>query len=135
MIDRRARSGRMIGARTRFLPSGPPLLFATPPRGHVGLKSLYRLWAGELPLREAFWTWAVAGALAVNIVTSLLFLTLVTLDRPILALIIGYGCSVPYNVVALVGVWRAADRHRGDPGLVVAARIVATVGLAILSLT
>ena len=99
------------------------------------MRSLYRLWAGELPLREAFWTWAVAGALAVNIVTSLLFLTLVTLDRPILALFIGYGCSVPYNVVALVGVWRAADRHRGDPGLVLAARIVATVGLAILSLT
>jgi hypothetical protein len=99
------------------------------------LRSLHRLWAGDLPLREAFWTWALVGGLAVNIVTSLLFLTLVTLERPILALLIGYGCSVPYNVVALVGVWRAADRHRGDPGLVVAARIIAAVGLTILSLT
>ena len=99
------------------------------------MKSLQRLWAGDLPLREAFWTWAVAGGLAVNIVTSILFLTLVMVDRPFLALFIGYACSVPYNAMVLVGVWRAADRYDGNPALANAARVVTALGLIFLSVT
>jgi hypothetical protein len=99
------------------------------------LHSLRRLWAGDLPLSQAFWTWAVAGGLAVNVLTSLLFLALVANDRLILALIVGYGCSIPYNVAAFVGVWRAADRYTGNPALAGAARIVTAVGMLLLSLT
>lgn len=99
------------------------------------MRSLHRLWVGDLPLRQAFWTWAVAGGLAVNIVTSLLFLGLLANDRLVPALVVGYGCSIPYNVVALVGVWRSADRYDGDPALAAAARIVTAVGLLLLSLT
>lgn len=99
------------------------------------MQRLHRLWAGDLPLREAFWTWALAGGLAVNVLTSLLFLVLVLNDRLILAFLVGYGCSIPYNVVALVGVWRSADRYGGDPVLAGAARIIAAVGLLLLSMT
>jgi hypothetical protein len=99
------------------------------------VQSLQRLWAGDLPLGQAFWTWAVGGGLAVNVTTSLLFLALVASDRLVLAFIIGYGCSIPYNIVALVGVWRSADRYQGDPALAGAARIVAAVGLVLLSIT
>lgn len=99
------------------------------------MQRLHRLWAGDLPLREAFWSWALAGGLAVNVLTSLLFLVLVLNDRLILAFVVGYGCSIPYNVVALVGVWRSADRYGGDPVLAGAARIIAAVGLFLLSMT
>jgi hypothetical protein len=104
-------------------------------RGNIGVQSLQRLWAGDLPLGQAFWTWAVAGGLAVNVTTSLLFLALVANDRLVLAFLVGYACSIPYNVVALVGVWRSADRYAGNPALAGAARIVASIGLLLLSLT
>lgn len=99
------------------------------------MRSLGRLWAGELPLREAFWSWAVAGGLIVNIVTTLVFLALVSLDQLVAALIVGYGCSVPYNIVAVVGVWRAADRHEGDPFLANTARFFTLFAMVLLSLT
>lgn len=99
------------------------------------LQRLQRLWAGDLPLPEAFWTWAVGGGLVVNVLTSLLFLALVSNDRLLLAFIVGYGCSIPYNVAALVGVWRSADRYGGDAALADVARIIAAVGLLLLSVT
>lgn len=68
---------------------------------------------GDIPLAEAFWSWAVFGGLLVNISSSVLLLVLITLDQPWLALIAGYGFSVPYNLVVMVGVWRSANRHDG----------------------
>lgn len=99
------------------------------------MNALARLWRGEVPLDEAFWTWAVLGGIAVNVVTSFLFLMLVSMDRPIMALIVGYGLSVPYNVIALVGVWRAevpdeSARTRAD-----VMRIVTLVGMVLLTVT
>ena len=95
------------------------------------MKRLRSLWMGELPLGEAFWTWAVGVGLAVNVTTSVLFLSLIAMDRPWGALFAGYALSVPYNVLAVVGVWRAAERYRGHPGHADLAR-VATVSLMLL---
>ncbi|MDX1541161.1 MAG: hypothetical protein R3349_07125 [Geminicoccaceae bacterium] len=75
------------------------------------MTTLGRLWRGDLPLADAFWTWAVLIGIAVNVVTSFLFLISITMDQTVLALVAGYGLSVPYNVVALVGVWRSAGRE------------------------
>ncbi len=99
------------------------------------MRKLHRLWSGGLPLGEAFWTYAVVGGLAVNLITSLLFLILIAADRPVAALVVGYGLPVPYNVVALVGVWRAAERHAGDPALATWARVVTLIGMVLLTLT
>ncbi|MDJ0945623.1 MAG: hypothetical protein QNJ30_19315 [Kiloniellales bacterium] len=96
---------------------------------------LRRLWSGELPLDRAFWTYAVAGGLLVNLATSLLFLALVMADRPLAALAVGYGLSLPYNLLAVVGVWRAADRHDGDRGRAERLRLAALVWVVLLSLT
>lgn len=54
---------------------------------------------------------------------------------PIAALLVGYGVSVPYNVFAMVAVWRAADRAAGERAWAEAARVAAVVGLAVLTLT
>ena len=99
------------------------------------MRRLRRLWAGELPLGEAFWTYAVVGGVAVNLVTSLLFLALITADRPIAALVVGYLLSVPYNILVLVGVWRSAERDDGPPARANLIRIVTLVGMILLSLT
>lgn len=71
------------------------------------------LWRGDLSLAVAFWTWAVIGGLLVNVTTSILFLALLTIDQTWPALVVGYGFSVPYNIVVIVGVWRSAARQ--DP--------------------
>lgn len=99
------------------------------------MRKLRALWAGELPLSEAFWTYAVAIGLTVNVVSSLLFLALITADRPLAALLVGYVCSVPYNVLAVVGVWRSAARHEGERAHAELARLVTLVGMILLSVT
>ena len=96
---------------------------------------LRALWSGDLPLGEAFWTYAVGVALAVNLITSLLCLVLISWDRPVAALFVGYALSVPYNIVALVGVWRSAARYERARIHADLARIVSLVGLVLLSLT
>jgi hypothetical protein len=96
---------------------------------------LRRLWSGELPLVRAFWTYAVFLGVAVNLVTSGLFLALMAAEQPLAALVAGYGVSLPYNIVATVGVWRAAGRHEGDPLHAELARTVTLVGMLLLSLT
>ena len=88
-----------------------------------------------MPLDRAFWTYAVVGGLLVNLATSLAFLGLVTADWLLAAFIAGYGLSIPYNVLAVVGVWRSAGRYDGDPARADLLRIVALVWMAVLTLT
>ena len=98
----------------------------------VGMR---RLWNGELPLDEAFWNYAVAGGLVVNLFTSLAFMGLVAVDQPLLAFVVGYCVSVPYNLVVVVGVWRAAARYRGDPARASLLRAVTLAGMTLLTVT
>jgi hypothetical protein len=97
--------------------------------------ALRRLWRGELPLSDAFWNWAVIGGIIVNVPTTILSLTLIMNGRPLAAFIAGYAISVPYNVVATVGVWRAAARYEGDRKWADLARIVTVVGMVLLTIT
>lgn len=94
-----------------------------------------RLWLGCLPLADAFWTWAVLGGLVVNLASSALCLWLVVVDRPVVALAVGYLPSVPYNVVVCVGVWRAAARYQGPREWANLARAVTLVAMLVFSLT
>lgn len=99
------------------------------------MRTLRLLWRGELPLAQAFWTWAVVVALIVNGVTTLAFLLLILAGQPVAALLVGYPIPVAYNIVAGVGVWRAAARYSGDPQWAMLARIASFAGLLVLSLT
>ncbi len=97
------------------------------------MAKLRALWSGSLPLGEAFWTYAVSVGLAINLLTFLLFLILLSWDRPIAALMVGHVFTVPYNFVALVGVWRSAARYEGERIHAHLARIVTLVGMVLLS--
>lgn len=103
------------------------------------MRKIAKLWRGALPLNEAFWTWAVFGGVLVNLATSGIFLALIAADRPLLALLAGYGLSLPYNLLALVGVWRSAARYEAEPDADRAwantARGAALIGLVLLSVT
>jgi hypothetical protein len=99
------------------------------------MAKLGALWRGELPLGEAFWTWAIGIGLLINLTTSALFLALITADRPWAALFVGYVLSVPYNVAAMVGVWRSAARYDGPALRAELARIVTVIAMLLLSVT
>ena len=53
----------------------------------------------------------------------------------VFALLFGYGLSLPYNVVAIVGVWRAAARYDGPAVHADLARGVTVILMAVFSLT
>jgi hypothetical protein len=99
------------------------------------MTKLRSLWLGELPLGEAFWTWAIGVGLAVNLTTSVLFLALIAADRLWAALVVGYVLSVPYNILAVVGVWRSAARYQGPAGHAELARITTVIVMLVLSVT
>lgn len=99
------------------------------------MKHLGRLWRGELTLDSAFWNWAVIGGLVINAASSAAFIVLVMTELQVAALIVGYAFSVPYNIVAAVGVWRSADGYEGDPRWAELARIVTVGGMILLSIT
>lgn len=99
------------------------------------MRKLRSLWFGELPLGEAFWTWAIGVGLSVNVATSASFLAMMAADRPWAALFFGYGLSVPYNIIATVGVWRSADRHPGPTGHADLVRAVTVIVMLLLTLT
>ncbi|GGC10719.1 hypothetical protein GCM10011363_29250 [Marivita lacus] len=96
---------------------------------------LRTLWRGDYALSDAFWTWALTVGLLVNVVTSVLFLFLITQDLAWAALLVGYGVSLPYNVVAVIGVWRAAARYDGPTIHADLARGATVVLMTVLSLT
>lgn len=99
------------------------------------MTKLLALWSGDLALNEAFWTWAVTVGLLVNVATSILFVVLILQDQPLAAVMVGYGLSAPYNVVATVGVWRSAERYRGPSLHADLARIVTVILMMGLTLT
>ena len=71
------------------------------------------LWAGEVPLGEAFWTYAVAGGLLVNAIGTILFLWALSSGAPLLFIYLPMAVPIPYNVFMLVAVWRSAARYTG----------------------
>ncbi len=99
------------------------------------MKKLRSLWLGKLPLSEAFWTWAISVGLLVNVTTSALFLAMITVDRPWAALLFGYALSVPYNFLAVVGVWRSAGRYRGPVHHADLARVATMIVMLLLTVT
>lgn len=97
--------------------------------------ALGRLWRGAMPLADAFWTWAVAIGFVINGGTSIACYVLLIADRPVAALIVGYLLSIPFNIVATIGVLRSSRRADADPALARFVRLVIIPVMVLLSLT
>ena len=72
-----------------------------------------RLWAGEVPLARAFWSYAMIGGTALNGVTTLLAMALLAMDAPAVVAVILFALPIPYNLLVLVAVWRSAGAYQG----------------------
>lgn len=105
------------------------------------MRALLQLPKGTVPLERAFWTWAIAGGLIVNLTTTLGFLLLASQGLLIAAAIVGYGFSLPYNLLVTIGVVRAAAKLETTPNPVTPAAkarlyvAITVLGALILSLT
>jgi hypothetical protein len=97
--------------------------------------SLLRLWRGQVPLDDAFWNYAVIGGIAVNVLTSGIFLLLITMDLPLAAFLVGYGLSLPYNLIAVIGVSRSATRDDADTTRAKIYPLITIAGMLLLSIT
>ncbi len=97
-------------------------------------KLVRRLWFGELPLTEAFWRYAVAYGLALNLVTSFLFLILLMNEASAFVLVPVFVLPTPYNVLIVVAVWRSAERYPGPRHWAEYARAVTVVWMIALTL-
>jgi hypothetical protein len=97
------------------------------------IAALLRLWRGDLPLPDAIVTWGVLVALPINVVTTVAFWWLISIDRPIAALLIGNIPAVPFNIFCGVGIWRAATQVESPTlrGLVRAATVLAAIALSV----
>lgn len=84
---------------------------------------LKALWLGQLPLREAFWRYAITYDLILNLAATMAALTLVLVEAPIILAAIVHFLPLPYSLLAATGAWRSADRYEGNPSLANAARI------------
>jgi len=76
---------------------------------------LKRLAAGEVPLPEAFWAYAVVYGLFVNFFATMAAFAAMAAGGPAWLVMVLYALPLPYNLLVALGVWRAAGRWQGDP--------------------
>ena len=101
---------------------------------HRTVKLVKCLWAGELPLRHAFWQYAVGYGLLINLVTSMAFLALLTNDANIALVALAFALPIPYNFVVAVAVWRSADRYSGPKTWADLASVGTVIWMVVLTL-
>jgi hypothetical protein len=77
--------------------------------------SLIALWRGDFPLGQAFWHYAIAYGTIANILATAAAIAAVLAGLPDAVAIGLHFLPLPYVVTALVGVWRSANKYRGDP--------------------
>jgi hypothetical protein len=96
-------------------------------RPTVMRNTLIALWSGDLPLGQAFWHYAIAYGTIANILATAAAIAALLAGLPDAVAIGLHFLPLPYVVIAVVGVWRSADKYRGDPtwaGIAKAAVIV-----------
>lgn len=99
------------------------------------IKTAIALWSGEIPLPVAFWRYAVAWGLIINITTSIGTIVTVLADAPAWILVPVHLLPTPFNLLVVIGVWRSAGHYDGDRNYANLARIVTLVGMLVLSAT
>lgn len=96
---------------------------------------LKSLWAGEVPLAEAFWQYAVLYGMLANLVATFAFAMMVAMEMSPFLFIPVFLLPVPYNIFMIVGVWRSAEHYRGPRQWADLARIVTPLWMLLLSAT
>ena len=90
-------------------------------------RHLAALWRGEVPLRQAFWEYAIAYGTTGNIVATAAAIATVAAGLPDVLAIGLFLVPLPYIFAAIVGVFRSADNYRGPPQWATIAKIAVIV--------
>jgi hypothetical protein len=88
---------------------------------------LVALWRGEVPLRQAFWEYAVVYGTIANIVATAAAIAAVAAGLPDAVGIGLFLIPVPYILTAVVGVVRSANRYQGPPMWAALAKVAVVV--------
>ncbi len=99
---------------------------------HSGMRLL---WAGELPLDETFWRFAVGYGLLINLATTFLFYALWVNGATAPVLVAAYLAPLPYNFAMVVAVWRSANHYPGPRDRADLARVAIIVWMLVLTVT
>ncbi|HEY7764154.1 MAG TPA: hypothetical protein VIB38_04110 [Aestuariivirgaceae bacterium] len=96
------------------------------------LERILALWRGKASLGQAFWSVTIVYGSLVNLIaTGLMFAGLAAGLPSALAVAIHF-LPLPYNVLALMSVWRSAGAYEGPPAYASMARLVAALWFALM---
>lgn len=98
------------------------------------MSRLGALWAGRVALAEAFWLWAVAGGLVLNLAFTALTFAVLAADLPGAVAVAAHLAPAPANVALAVAVWRSAARYEGPRHWAEGARVSAVAWAGLLML-
>ncbi len=71
------------------------------------------LWSGRMPLPRAFWEYAICYGTMLNLVTTFASLAALSAGAAGLVALTLHFLPLPYNLMAVVAVWRSAENYRG----------------------
>ncbi len=71
------------------------------------------LWSGRTPLPRAFWEYAICYGTLLNLVTTFASLAMLAAGAAGLIVLAIHFLPLPYNLLAVIGVWRSGDNYRG----------------------
>ena len=95
---------------------------------------LLRLWRGEVPLATVFWDYAIIYGTILNLISTVGAFAILAAKLPALLALAIHLLPTPYNLVAVVGVWRSAGRYQGPPVWALLARILVIVWAIVATL-
>jgi hypothetical protein len=85
------------------------------------------LWRGQLPLKRAFWEFAVLYAALANVFATGAAFAALAADLHIVVVVMIFLLPLPYVIVAIVGVWRSAETYQGPPHWAALARYATVI--------
>lgn len=71
------------------------------------------LWTGRMPLKSAFWEYAIGYGTLLNLITTFASLAALTAGAGVVTALSLHFLPLPYNLLAVVGVWRSGDNYTG----------------------
>ena len=92
------------------------------------------LWKGDIPLRDAFWQYAVFYGLLVNVLTDVFFFALLLNDANAALLVLAFAIPIPYNIFVVVAVWRSAGHYPGPEKWIGVVRVGTVIWIVFLTL-
>jgi hypothetical protein len=89
------------------------------------------LWRGEAPLARVFWEYTIAWGTLINLLCTGAALVVFIKDGPVWLGLLLHLAAVPYNILMIVSVWRAAALQNGS-ALASAARIGSVIWFVVM---